>query len=50
MGIVAREWCLDEIDRVEGFRRRDYELLDDSELARGVLDAWLDFARDKGLL
>lgn len=50
MGIVEREWCLSEIDRVEGYRREDYTTVEDAALAGGVLDAWRDFARDKGLL
>lgn len=45
-----REWCLDEIGSVEGYRREDYADLSDPEIARGVLDAWLDYCRDKGLL
>jgi hypothetical protein len=45
-----REWCLAEIDSVEGYRRADYEDVPDSQLARGVLDAWRDYCRDKGLL
>lgn len=45
-----REWCLSEIDSVEGYRRSDYESDTDAHVARGVLDAWTDFCRDKGLL
>ena len=45
-----RETCLREIEKVEGYRRADYEPLPDQELAKGVLDAWTDFCRDKGLL
>lgn len=47
---AQREWCLQEIDGVEGYKRADYEPLTDAELARGVLDAWRDYCRDKGLL
>lgn len=45
-----RAWCLDEIDDVEGFSRTDYAGSTDAELARGVLAAWLDYCRDKGLM
>lgn len=45
-----REWCLSEIASVEGYVRGDYESVPDRELARGVLSAWTDYCRDKGLL
>lgn len=45
-----REWCLSEIDSVEGYTRLAYEAADDSQLASGVLAAWQDYCRDKGLL
>lgn len=45
-----RTACLDEIAHVEGYERKDYEASSDSELARGVLYAWADYCRDKGLL
>ena len=45
-----REACLEEIALVEGYDRHDYEESDDQELARGVLSAWVDYCRDKGLL
>lgn len=45
-----REWCFKEIDRVEGYSRDEYALADDFSLASGVLSAWTDYARDKGLL
>lgn len=45
-----REWCLREIDRVEGYTRADYEAYDDATIARGVFSSWIDFARDKGLI
>ena len=46
-----REWCLREIERVEGHYREDHEgISNDAELARGVLNAWTDYCRDKGLL
>jgi hypothetical protein len=45
-----REWCLSEIASVEGYSRADYEGTHDVDIAHGVLDAWTDFCRDKGLL
>jgi hypothetical protein len=45
-----REWCKREIDKVEGHGRNDYIDADDSTIAGGVLNAWVDYARDKGLL
>jgi len=45
-----REWCKAEIDRVEGYSRSEYEIADDATLAHGVLSAWTDYARDKGLM
>ena len=48
MTAEQREWCLDEIDGVEGYSRSDYEKHDDSGLASGVLEAWRDYCRDKG--
>ncbi|RTL07728.1 hypothetical protein EKK58_00880 [Candidatus Dependentiae bacterium] len=50
MTIHEREWCLQEIASVEGYNRADYELSDNKGLARGVLSAWVDFCRDKGLM
>lgn len=50
MNDMQRGWCLNEIGRVEGYEAADYEALDDADLARGVLSAWTDFCRDKGLL
>lgn len=44
-----REWCLGEIDNVEGFTRESFVAASDADLARGVIDAWLDYCRDKGL-
>lgn len=45
-----KEWCVNEIVYCsEGTTRRDVEGGDDQQLARAVLSAWLDFARDKGL-
>ncbi len=45
-----REWCLSEIERVEGHERAEHTTDTDRELANGVLTAWTDFCRDKGLL
>lgn len=45
-----RAWCLDEITKVEGYTREEYAGSTDTELARGVLGAWRDYCRDKGLL
>ena len=50
MTAEERNWCLDEIESVEGYRRQDYEASSDAGLARGVLCAWTDFCRDKGQL
>ena len=44
-----RAWCIAEVARGEGNRRQDVEDLGDQDLARAVLGAWLDEARDKGL-
>lgn len=45
-----REWCLSEIDGIEGFKRADYEKSSDADVARTTIDAWLDYCRDKGML
>jgi len=45
-----REWCKEQISAVEGYSRSEYEIADDYTLAAGVLSAWTDYARDKGLL
>lgn len=45
-----RLWCLNEIDSIEGYRRQDYETCTDALLANGVLSAWVDYCRDKGLM
>lgn len=45
-----REWALQEIDRVEGYTRKDFEAASDAELGRGVIESWMDYCRDKGLL
>lgn len=45
-----REWCLDEIGHVEGYDRLEWFGCTDAQLAKGVLQAWADYCRDKGLL
>lgn len=47
---AQREWCLTEIDSVEGHRRADHEHDTDGELAHATIDAWTDYCRDKGLM
>lgn len=50
MTAPQREWCLSEIDSVEDYRREDYATMPDELVANGVLVAWMDYCRDKGLL
>jgi len=50
MNVQQREWCLQEINAVEGWSRDDYEAVPDQELARAVVYAWGDYARDKGVI
>jgi len=45
-----RAWCYGEFLRVEGNTLPMVESLSDVALARAVLSAWLDEARDKGML
>jgi hypothetical protein len=45
-----REWCMQEIDSVEGHDRISRAHDTDAELARAVLTVWQDYCRDKGLL
>lgn len=47
-----REWCLNEISRGDeyGYDRGDYETQIDRELAKAVLEVWVEYCRDKGLL
>lgn len=47
---AQREWCLKEIDNVEGFDRLDYLNETDAQLALGVISAWKSYCEDKGLL
>lgn len=49
MSEQQRAWCLTEIGSFEG--QPTFEVTDsDADVARGVLSAWTDYARDKGLL
>ena len=48
--IEERLWCLDEIEKVEGYERGEYEHVSDRNLAENVFSAWLDYCRDKGLI
>lgn len=50
MTTEQREYCLQEIGRVEGYDRSEWEDSTDKDLARGVISAWTDYCRDKGLL
>ena len=50
MNDAEREWCLAEIDSVEGHSRLDHVGATDADIARGVLGAWTDYCRDKGLI
>lgn len=43
-----RAWCIGEFIRVEGNTAGMVEGMSDRDLARAVLGAWLDEARDKG--
>ena len=45
-----REWCLAEVDRVEGYSREDYLTATDEQLARAVLLSWASYCQDIGLL
>lgn len=45
---AQREWCLNEIGRVEGYVRDEWTGVNDGLLANGVLNAWRDYCRDKG--
>lgn len=50
MSPLQRDWCLREIDKVEGYSKSDYLGESDAHLARGVLAAWQEYCRDKGLI
>lgn len=43
---AQRAWCMDEIERVEGYERPPLDT-PDRALASKVILAWLDFVRDK---
>lgn len=47
---AQREFCLSEIDQVEGHSRQDHETDSDRNLAIATLGAWQDYCQDKGLL
>ena len=46
---AQREWCLNEIRSIEGHSNYADAGNTDADLARDVLNAWRDYARDKGL-
>jgi hypothetical protein len=46
---AERDYCKREITSVEGYTEADAEGTD-ADVARTVLNAWRDYARDKGLL
>jgi hypothetical protein len=45
-----RAWCLSEIEQVESYSADDYRDETDRNLAHGVLCAWTDYCRGKGLI
>lgn len=45
-----RQWCVDEIGKVEGYETAGLYAENDADLARTVIDAWVDYCRDKGLM
>jgi hypothetical protein len=45
-----REWCFNEIASVTGYWPEEYINASDMDVARAVLEAWLDYSRDTGLL
>lgn len=49
MTYSQREWCLEEIETTNGYRRFDYRLATDAQVASGVLQAWSEYHLDKGL-
>jgi hypothetical protein len=50
MTAEQREWCLNELNKVEGYSREDHVNDFDRTLANAVLCSWVDYCRDKGLL
>ena len=50
MTLEQREFCLTEISSIESFSRDEYKDANDTDLARGVLEAWASYCQDIGLL
>jgi len=51
MSPEQRAWCLEEIASMgDSTQQGDFAGLSDGYLARQVLQAWLDYARDKGVI
>lgn len=50
MTTYQRNWCLNQIGQVEGRKSSEYAFNTDAELAREVLNAWADAARDSGAM
>ena len=47
---AQRDYCRQEIGSIEGYTESDCDGLNDADLARLTLNAWVDYCRDKGLL
>lgn len=45
-----REFCLRELEQIEGYSRDEHATDSDQDLAGTVLSAWVDYCRDKGLM
>ena len=45
-----RESCLEDILSTEGYSQSDVDGAADADLARTTINAWTDYARDKGLI
>jgi hypothetical protein len=50
MTAEQRAWCLGQIRQVEGYASADHVGDSDAALAKVVLGAWRDYARDIGVL
>ena len=51
MTVKQRQWCIEQITQSdEGAQPEHLEVLDDADLARTVLDSWLDYCRNMGML
>lgn len=50
MNQEQRNWCLGQINKVEGYDALSCAGLSDKWLAWEVLRAWTDYCRDKGLM